>query len=710
MSAVQLISQKLRIPTDSVHATIQLLTAGNTIPFIARYRKEVTGNLDEDQIRKLAHLNEQQIALAERRQTILGSIAEQGKLTAQLNQKILDAEDLTELEDLYAPYKPKRQTRASVARERGLQGLADLIIAQKATETVERLAGPYVTEHVPTISDVLAGARDIVAEMVSDNTKIRQRIREKAWKWGLLCTEKIADATDEKSVFQNYYTFECRVDRLRPYQILAINRGELEKVLRVWLDIAERDWRLAIERDFEVNPKCSLAQQLELAVTDGAKRLLLPAIERDVRRTLTETAEAHAIQVFARNLRGLLTQPPMQGKIVLGIDPGYRSGCKLAVINPTGKVVATATIYPNKPQSAREASRQIVQKLVEHYHIQIIAIGNGTASRDTEQFVVEFLRDHPINDLQYLMVDEAGASVYSASELARQELPDLDVTLRGAASIARRIQDPLAELVKIDPQSIGVGLYQHDVNQGSLKKALQEVIESVVNAVGVDVNTASPALLTYVAGIGPKLAEKMVTYRNEYGAFPTRQAFLMVGGFGPKTFEQAAGFLRIKNGENPLDASAIHPESYHAANAVLAGIGVQLSDPLETRQAALAPLQVEKIAQSLATSLGVGLPTLNDIFQQILRPGLDPRSELPTPILRNDVLQLSDLKPGLQLKGTVRNVVDFGAFVDIGVKQDGLLHRTELSQHGANVKVGDVIEVKVLKVESERGRISLGWI
>jgi uncharacterized protein len=686
------------------------LDDGNTLPFIARYRKEATGALDEEQLRQLHGLLDSLRALDKRRQTILDSITEQGHLTAELEAAIQSAATLTALEDLYQPYKPKRRTRASMAREKGLQGLADLILAQElGQKSAAELARRFLNEEVPTVEDALAGARDIVAETVSDHAAVRQQTREKGLQWGTIRVAKVEEAEDPRSVHKLYYEYSNRVNRLRPHQVLAINRGESEKVLRVQVEMQERDWQGPVRAFFRANRRSPLAEQMELAHEDAAKRLLLPAIERDIRRELTESAENHAIQVFATNLRGLLTQPPLTGHTVLGIDPGYRTGSKVTVIDPTGKVVDTATIYPHQPQKQWQAAQQTLSALIKRHGVTLIAIGNGTASRETEQLAAELIQQPATGgDIRYLMVNEAGASVYSASPLARAELPDLDVTLRGAASIARRVQDPLAELVKIDPRSIGVGLYQHDVNQAQLGQALDGVVESVVNQVGVDVNTASAALLTHVAGIGPKLAGNIVARRDENGAFADRQGLLKVSGLGPKSFEQAAGFLRVRGGKNPLDESAIHPESYQVARKVLAKAGLTADTPPAEREVALARWQSQETVKQLAAELGTGVLTLSDILEQLVRPGRDPRSSLPPPILRSDVLSMEDLQTGMQLKGTVRNVVDFGAFVDIGVKQDGLLHRSQWPPT-ADFGVGDVIDVVILNVEAERGRISLGW-
>lgn len=712
MTYAQQIAAKLKIQSNQATAAIELLDDGNTLPFIARYRKEATNGLDENQLRQLGDMLDSLRALDKRRQTILETIAEQGKLTPELKEKLLAAETQTALEDLYQPYKPKRRTRASVAREMGLQPLADLILAQlRERMNLEQIAAPFLSEDISTTEEALAGARDIVAETISDRAEIRQRTREKGLKWGTITCHKVDSAEDERGVYRIYYEYQGRVDRLRPHQVLAINRGEAEKILRVNIEVPERDWREAIMAYYRPDRRSPLAEQLEIAIEDAAKRLLLPAIERDIRRSLSDEAEDHAINVFAVNLRNLLSQPPLAGFTVLGIDPGYRTGCKVAVVDPTGKVLDTATIYPHAPQKQWPASLDKLDQLAGRHGADLIAIGNGTASRETEQLVAELIQSadgHREGKMQYLITNEAGASVYSASPLARRELPDLDVSLRGAVSIARRVQDPLAELVKIDPRSIGVGLYQHDINQGRLTQALDGVVESVVNQVGVEVNTASTALLTHVAGVGPKLADNIVSYREKNGPFPNRQAMQKVPGLGPKTFEQAAGFLRIADGDNPLDASAIHPESYTIAETVLRRAGITMELPPAERESALARWQDRKELKKLTAELKTGEPTLSDILEQLVRPGRDPREDLPPPILRSDVISMEDLQPGMLLNGTVRNVVDFGAFVDIGVKNDGLLHRSQWPQD-PHFGVGDVIEVAILKVEPERGRISLGW-
>lgn len=700
----QIIAAELGLKPAQVESAARLLDEGNTLPFVARYRKEATGGLDEELLAHIANRLERLRSLDKRREAVLASIEEQGKLTDDLRSQIMQADTLTALEDLYQPYKPKRNTRASIARQNGLQELADLIVSQPVTrQAAEDLARPFLNENIASVDLALSGARDIVAETISDHAGVRGQVRDKALRWGVLRSEKMNDASDEKEVYRIYYAFEARVDRLQPYQTLAINRGEAEKVLSVWVDVARRDWEGVIQSHFRSDRRSPLADQLELAVEDSAQRLLLPAIERDVRRALTEKAETHAIAVFAANLKGLLNQPPLSDHIILGIDPAYRTGCKIAVIAPTGKILDTGVIYPHEPQRRWEKSKETLMALVKRHSVTLIAIGNGTASRETEQLVADVTRT--LDNTKYLIVNEAGASVYSASAQARAEMPDLDVTLRGAVSIARRVHDPMAELVKIDPKSIGVGLYQHDVNQHQLSSALDDVVQTVVNRVGVDVNTASASLLMYVAGIGPKLAERIVAYRDDHGGFRNRKQLLAVNGLGPKVFEQAAGFLRVRGGDNPLDASAIHPESYTIAEQVLKRAGVTMHTSLIEREQALNALKSNR--DDLARELNTGIPTLTDIFEQIIRPGRDPRQDLPTPLLRSDVLSMDDLRTGMILSGTVRNVVDFGAFIDIGVKQDGLLHRSQISRH-LSLSVGAVLDVIILSIDTQRSRIGLG--
>ncbi len=702
------IGKQLGIAPSRVGAAIELLDGGNTLPFIARYRKEVTGGLDEEQLRAIIEALENARAIDERRAAIVASIAEQGKLTPELQAQLEAATTKTELEDLYAPYKQKRRTRASIARERGLQPLADLMINQAlGRETPEAVAAAYLSEEVPDAEAALAGARDIVAETISDHPEVRRSVREKALRYGTVTAGKIDGAEDERKVFELYYEFDLRVEKLRPHQILALNRGEALKVLRVSLDVPDRDWRTSVLAVFKLDPRSPWAQA---AGAGGRGQRPAPAPARHRAR---RAQHAHRAGRAPRHHR-LCRQParPAQPAAarrpdVLGIDPGFRTGCKVAVVDPSGKLLDTATIYPHAPQNRQAEALATLKSLVQKHHVTLISIGNGTASRETEQLAAALIKSLP-NGPRYIIANEAGASVYSASPLARAEMPDLDVSMRGAVSIARRIQDPLAELVKIDPKSIGVGMYQHDVNQKDLARSLDGVVESVVNQVGVDANTASPALLTYVAGIGPKLAEKIVAHRNENGPFPNRAALKKVPSLGPKAFEQAAGFLRIRDGDKPLDATAIHPESYAVARKLLKRTGLSLTAPAAERAARIKALADQEPLPALAAELGAGEPTLADILEQIVRPGRDPRADLPAPILRSDVLSMDDLLPGLTLKGTVRNVVDFGAFVDIGVKQDGLLHRSQLP-FGTVLGVGDVIDVEIQNVDKDRGRIALAW-
>ena len=712
MDYSQSIAVQVGVRPEQVRSVIELTDAENTIPFIARYRKEMTEGLDEEKLRLISELLKKLRTLDERRATILHTIEEQGKLTPELAAQIHAAESLIALEDLYLPYKPKRRTRAMIARENGLQQLADLILAQgRSRINFDQLASSYLNENVPTPAEAWSGACDIVAETISENPEVRRITREKALAFGLLHSEKVEDTQDPRKVYEVYYRYNCRVDRLKPYQVLAINRGEDEKVLRVKVVVQERDWRAAIQGVFKVDPLSPFAEIFQASIDDSAQRLLLPAIDRDVRRELTEKSETHAIHVFASNLRALLSQPPLAGYTVLGIDPGYRTGCKLAVVDQTGKLLAVDTIYIHESEKVRSGALTKLETLVRQHHVSLVTIGNGTASRETEQLVVELIKHLAEQSFQlhYLIVNESGASVYSASPLARAELPELDVSLRGAVSIARRVQDPLAELVKIDPKSIGVGLYQHDVDQKNLSETLRDVVESVVNQVGVDINTASPALLEYVSGIGPKLAEQIVAYRNKQGPFPNRNAFRNVPKLGPKAFEQSAGFLRIRDGDNPLDASAIHPESYSVAGQVLDMAKLSPEVLPRARQEAISVLLEQHSLPVLARELGVGLPTLTDIIEQLVRPGRDPRQDLPRPVLRSDILSIEDLAVGMRMRGTVRNVVDFGAFVDIGVKQDGLLHISQMPKD-LSLKIGDIIEVEVNKVELERSRIGLKYV
>lgn len=702
---IQAIAKELGLTPAQVAGAVTLLDEGNTIPFIARYRKERTGTLDEEQLRAVAERLAYLRGLAERKTSVLASIQEQGQLTDDLRQAIEQAETLQAVEDLYLPYRPKRRTRATAARELGLQPLADLILAQPDRGSPVQAAQPFVQGEVADVDAALAGARDIVAEQMAETATLRQWGRERLYQRGSLQVEV---KEDPERKYETYHSFSAAIDKIQPHQVLAINRGEGEKALRVNLLDPRADLLQTAARLLQLNPRSPFAGEMQAALEDGYDRLLRPALEREIRRALTEAAEDHAIDAFQKNLRSLLLQPPLRERTVLGIDPAYRTGCKLAVCDPTGRVLITGTIYPHQPQNRREEALKTLAELIQRHQIGAIAIGNGTASRETEQLVAELLgrlgkaTGTPRGSsapLAYTLVNEAGASVYSASPLARQELPDLDVSIRGAVSIARRLQDPLAELVKIDPKSIGVGLYQHDVDQKKLGQALDGVVESVVNSVGVNVNTASPALLAQVAGLTSRTAQHIVAHRDEHGPFRNRRQILKVAGIGPRAFEQAAGFLRIPEGDNPLDNTAIHPESYPAAKQLM-------TLPPQVRNAR------GEEAANLARQLNVGEPTLADILDALAKPGRDPRDELDAPILRTDVLSMEDLQEGMQLKGTVRNVVDFGAFVDIGVKQDGLVHVSQMADRYVRdphsvVQVGDVIDVRILSIDKERGRIGL---
>ena len=717
---IRSITDELNVASRQVEATVTLLDDNNTIPFIARYRKEMTGGLDEEQLRIIAHRLTYLRQLAERKHAVLRSIAEQGKLTPELQADIEAATTLQRVEDLYRPYKPKRRTRATIARERGLEPLAELILTQPA-DALEReaLAQSYLSDEVPTAEHAFAGARDIVAEKVTDDAAIREGARGLARRNCYLGTAVADDSKDERGVYRHYYEFAEQVRKLKPHQVLAINRGQKEGVLKVSLDAAEQETVAVIAAKYRPNRASPLADDMWAAIEDGYERLLAPAVERDVRRELSEASDEHAIGVFATNLKSLLLQAPLRDLTVLGIDPGYRSGCKAALVDSTGKHLAGTTIYIHTPRKLEEA-KETLTAMVERTDVDVIAIGNGTASRETEQLVAQVIgaikdsRKRP----QYVIVNEAGASVYSASKLARQELPGMDVSMRGAVSIARRLQDPLAELVKIDPKSIGVGLYQHDVNQKALNETLDSVVESAVNTVGVDVNTASPALLRYVSGIGPKTAGALVKQRDEGGPFHKQKELLKVKGLGPKSFQQAAGFLRIRGGEEPLDNTPIHPESYPAVRDLFELMDVRGDEgDGSTELTKVIPAQVAALRRKhsladLADLLEIGQPTLADILDALVRPGRDPRDDLPKPVLRSDVLKMEDLAPDMRLKGTVRNVVDFGAFVDIGVKQDGLVHISRMADRYVKnphsvVSVGDVVDVTVLEVDLERGRIAL---
>lgn len=712
MDINQKITEELGVKKWQVDAAVRLIDEGNTIPFIARYRKEATGTLDDEQLRKLYERLNYLRGLEEKKEQVLSSIEEQGKLTPELKQQILAAETLVVVEDLYRPYRPKRRTRATIAKEKGLEPLAAAITWQKMAEPVEEAAKQYVSEEkgVATVEEAIAGARDIIAEFISDKANYRSFIRNVTMKKGSLVSQ--AKDPDQESVYEMYYDFEEPVSRLAGHRILAVNRGEKEKILTVKIQAPEEEILSYLEHQVIRPGNPHTEPVLKEAVADSYKRLIAPAIEREIRSELTEKAEDGAIQVFGKNLHQLLMQPPIAGQTVLGWDPAFRTGCKLAVVDPTGKVIGTTVIYPTAPTTPKkiQASKDLLKKIIEKYHITLISLGNGTASRESEQFIVELLKEIP-QKVQYVIVSEAGASVYSASKLASEEFPKFDVGQRSAASIARRLQDPLAELVKIDPKSIGVGQYQHDMNQKKLSEALSGVVEDCVNKVGVDLNTASAPLLSYVSGITPVIAKNIVAYREENGRFQSRRQLLKVAKLGPKAFEQCAGFLRIKGGDDPLDGTSVHPESYEAAKNLLKKQGFTAEDVTAGNLAGLS-LTIRDYP-ALAEELGIGEITLRDVVRELEKPGRDPREEMPAPILRTDVLEMKDLKEGMVLKGTVRNVIDFGVFVDIGVHQDGLVHISEVTdkkfiRHPLEVvSVGDIVDVRVIGVDLKKKRIQL---
>lgn len=712
MDINQKITEELGVKLWQVEAAVKLIDEGNTIPFIARYRKEATGTLDDEQLRKLYERLVYLRNLEEKKEQVLASIEEQGKLTEELKKQILEAQTQVVVEDLYRPYRPKRRTRATIAKEKGLEPLSTLIMLQKTKESLEEVAKQYINEEkgVANVQEALEGARDIIAENISDEADYRSWIRKQTMQKGHI----ISSAKDEKaeSVYENYYEFDEPVNRLAGYRTLALNRGEKEKFLTVKIETPQEDILRYLEKKIIHGENLSTTQILKEAIEDSYKRLIAPAIEREIRGELTEKAEDGAIEVFGKNLEQLLMQPPIVGHTVLGWDPAFRTGCKLAVVDPTGKVVDTTVIYPTAPTTPQkiQAAKDTLKKLIAKYNISLISVGNGTASRESEMIIVDLLKEIP-QKVQYIIVNEAGASVYSASKLATEEFPNFDVGQRSAASIARRLQDPLAELVKIDPKSIGVGQYQHDMNQKKLNDTLSGVVESCVNRVGVDLNTASAPLLSYISGITSAIAKNIVAYREEQGRFETRKQLLKVAKLGPKAFEQCAGFLRIQNGKNPLDTTSVHPESYEAAEKLLKKQGFTTEDICAGKLAGLS-LTI-KDYKKLAEELEIGEITLRDIVKELEKPGRDPRDEMPKPILRTDVLEMKDLKEGMILKGTVRNVIDFGAFVDIGVHQDGLVHISQMTnkkfiKHPLEVvSVGDIVDVKVMSVDLKKKRIQL---
>ena len=712
MNINKVLAEELNVREEQVDAAVKLIDEGNTIPFIARYRKEMTGSLNDEVLRALSERLTYLRNLEERKKQVLSSIEDQGKLTEELKASIQAAQTLVVVEDLYRPYRPKRRTRATIAKEKGLEPLAQAILAQEAKEPLEKLAEPYLSEEkeVTTVQEALAGACDILAEMISDEADYRMEIRKRTMKKGQI----VSSARDENasSVYEKYYDASEPVSQIASHRVLALNRGEKEKFLTVKIEAPVEEILRYLEKQIIKTENPYTTPVLRATIADAYNRLIAPAIEREVRSELTEKAEDSSIRVFGKNLEQLLLQPPIAGQVVLGWDPAFRTGCKLAVVDETGKVLDTAVVYPTAPTNERkiQAAKDKVKELIHTYGVTLISVGNGTACRESEQIIVEILKEIP-EKVSYVITNEAGASVYSASKLATEEFPNFDVGQRSAASIARRVQDPLAELVKIDPKSIGVGQYQHDMNQKKLGEALTGVVEDSVNKVGVDLNTASASLLEYISGISKAIAKNIVAYREENGRFQSRKELMKVSKLGPKAFEQCAGFLRITGGKDPLDATSVHPESYEAARKLLEKMGMKPEQILDGT--AVIFIQDYK---KMAAELGIGEITLRDIEKELKKPGRDPRDEMPKPILRTDVLEMKDLKEGMVLKGTVRNVIDFGAFVDIGVHQDGLVHISQITnkkfiKHPLDViHVGDIVEVKVIGVDLKKNRISLSMI
>lgn len=709
MDIIAKIARELGIRNNQAEAAVKLIDEGCTIPFIARYRKEATGALNDEVLRNLYDRLIYLRNLEDKKQTVLASIEEQGKLTEELKKQILAAETQVAVDDLYRPYRPKRRTRATIAKEKGLEPLANVIMLQMSKTPLEEEAAAYVDAEkgVESVEDAINGAKDILAEFVSDNADYRKHIRELTMKKGRLVSA--AKDPEAESVYEMYYEFDEALSKVAGHRTLAINRGEKEKFLTVKIEAPEEDICRYLEKQVITNTQGQMAPVLCEVVTDAYERLIAPAIEREIRNDLSEKAEDGAIKVFGKNLQQLLMQPPIAGQVVLGWDPAFRTGCKLAVVDPTGKVLDTTVIYPTAPQNKVEEAKAVLKKLIAKYHITLISLGNGTASRESEQVIVQLLKEIPVQ-VQYIIVNEAGASVYSASKLATEEFPNFDVGQRSAASMARRLQDPLAELVKIDPKSIGVGQYQHDMNQKKLSEALGGVVEDCVNRVGVDLNTASASLLEYISGISKVIAKNIVTYREENGSFTSRSQLLKVAKLGPKAYEQCAGFMRITGGKNPLDATGVHPESYAATKELLAKLGYTLEDVSNRSVVGIS----KKISdyKKFASELEIGELTLRDIVKELEKPARDPREDMPKPILRSDVLEMKDLTPGMVLKGTVRNVIDFGAFVDIGVHQDGLVHISQICDRYIKhpleaVSVGDIVDVKVLSVDLKKQRIQL---
>ena len=709
MDIILKISEELGIKKTQTEAAVKLIDEGNTIPFIARYRKEVTGALNDEQLRNLHERLVYLRNLEERKETVLNSIEEQGKLTEELKAQILAAETMVVVEDLYRPYKPKRRTRAIIAKEKGLEPLANVISLQMISTSLLEEAAKYIDteKEVNSAEEAIAGAKDIIAESISDEADYRSKIRDLTVKKGRLIS--VAKDPEADSVYEMYYDFNEPVAKLAGHRVLAVNRGENEKILTVKIEAPVEDIIRYLEKQIIVKDNPETTPVLQEVIVDAYERLIAPSIEREIRSDLTEKAEDGAIKVFGKNLEQLLMQPPIAGQVVLGWDPAFRTGCKLAVVDPTGKVLDTTVIYPTAPQNKVEEAKLVLKKLISKYHITLISLGNGTASRESEQVIVDLLKEIPVK-VQYIIVNESGASVYSASKLATEEFPNFDVGQRSATSMARRLQDPLAELVKIDPKSIGVGQYQHDMNQKKLSETLGGVVEDCVNKVGVDLNTASASLLEYISGISKVIAKNIVAYREENGQFVSRNQLLKVAKLGPKAYEQCAGFMRINDGKHPLDATGVHPESYEATVKLLEKLGYTLEDVKNRKVEGIS----KKISNydKLAEELGIGAITLQDIVKELEKPARDPREDMPKPILRSDVLEMKDLTPGMILKGTVRNVIDFGAFVDIGVHQDGLVHISQICdkyiKHPLEVvSVGDIVEVKVMSVDLKKQRIQL---
>ncbi len=710
MDIIASLTSELNVGRGQVEAAVKLIDEGNTIPFIARYRKEATGSLNDEVLRTLDERLRYLRGLEEKKAQVMASIADQGKLTGELKKKIEEARTMVAVDDLYLPYRPKRKTRASMARERGLEPLADWIASQNAGTSLEDAAKPYVSEEkgVDSVKTAIAGAKDILAERIAEDAGYRTWVREITMNEGRIASE-VRGEEDPESVYEKYFHHEEPAKSCPGHRVLALNRGEKEKILTVKVEAPEEKILQYLEAHVITGKDPVTSPVLKEVVKDSYGRLMAPAIEREIRNAVTEKAENGAFQVFKKTLNQLLMEPPISGQVVLGWDPAFRTGCKLAVVDPTGKVLDTVVIYPTAPQNKVEQAKKVLKDLIGKYHVTLISLGNGTASRESEQIIADFLKEIP-EDVRYVIVNEAGASVYSASKLATEEFPGFDVGQRSAVSIARRLQDPLAELVKIDPKSIGVGQYQHDLNQKRLDEVLGSVVEDCVNRVGVDLNTASVSLLEHISGISRTIAKNIVAYREENGAFTDRKQLLKVPKLGPKAFEQCAGFMRISGGTDPLDATSVHPESYRAARELLERLGLEL-DPAGFKGMAGLGRKV-KDRKSMAEALGIGEITLDDIISELEKPARDPREEMPRPILRTDVLDMKDLKPGMVLKGTVRNITDFGAFVDIGVHQDGLVHISEMSEkfirHPLDaVSIGDIVDVKVLDVNMAKRRIAL---